>query len=93
MFMSNIISMLAKIMMISATVIMMSVMPAKPVLTSSQEPRRAKTGPSRGRIQQCDSQVAVQSGVTKCDRNETEKEGFEPSVQVYPVQQFSKLSP
>src|ERR1700710_1564939 len=54
---------------------------------------RAKTGPSQGRVAWCKSESSADSGVTTMGKNKTERAGFEPALQVYPVKQFSKLSP
>ena len=54
---------------------------------------RAKSGPNLKWCSEANLQMLKESLLTSSGSFKAERGGFEPPVQVYPVQQFSKLSP
>lgn len=54
---------------------------------------RDKSGTKEEGAENAALQVLLQPAAMAGQNSKTEKGGFEPPVQVYPVQQFSKLSP
>jgi len=62
----------------TVAVIAMVTMPIFTSLGTASGTRRAKSGPSQGRVARRDLQVAGKSAVAITGQNEAERQGFEP---------------